>query len=122
MRRVFESAVTLPHESELRKPHIVGALREACLEQRLEEPQPVEPDETERQRNPIIAAGTRKSGSAMVESGAPVSTLLPAAETICEAESEGAGTGDAREPTYDAASVFSRLKPLKPDDDAAGKE
>jgi hypothetical protein len=69
-----------------------------------------------------VRKAARKSGSAVVESGAPVSTLLPAAETIREAEAgeaEAEGeTRDEREPDYSADSVFAKLKPLKRDDDS----
>jgi uncharacterized protein len=68
-----------------------------------------------------VRKAARKSGSAVVESGAPVSTLLPAAETIREAEAgEAEAEGEARderEPDYNADSVFAKLKPLKRGDD-----
>ncbi len=66
-----------------------------------------------------VRKAARKSGSAMVESGAPTTTLLPASETLREGPEvlpedprhvEGAET-------YDAESVFAKLKPLKRDEE-----
>jgi hypothetical protein len=69
-----------------------------------------------------VQKAARKSGKGMAADAPPPKTLIPAAEMVAaatpEAAAEAPHAAPAREPEYDADSVFAKLKTLKKEGEA----